>query len=91
MAEIAISLQGQSSKQVANVPLNEIDLGISFGYADRRCATLPSGAKIERWSIPNGEPTDSKDLSGLNLYRQKRDEIDKRVFALFMDYWCNVA
>ena len=91
MAEIGISLQGQSSKQVADVPLNDIDLVISFGDADRKCATLPSNAKIERWSIPNVEPTDSKELSGLNLYRQKRDEIDKRVFALFMDYWRNVA
>src|SRR3954469_21951392 len=40
MAELGVSLQGQSSKQVSDVPLNDIDLVVSFGDADRKCATL---------------------------------------------------
>ena len=91
MAELGISLKGQSSKNLADIPLSEIDLVVSFGDADRKCAALPNNAKIERWSIRNVEPIACEELSGLNLYRQKRDEIDKRVFALFMDYWRNVA
>jgi arsenate reductase (thioredoxin) len=91
MAELGVSLQGQSSKQVSDVPLNDIDLVVSFGDADRKCATLPVNAKVERWSMPNLEPADSGKSTGLNFYREKRDEIDKRVFALFMDYWRNGA
>ena len=51
MAELGISLQGQSSKKVTDIPLNEIHLVVSFGDAHRKCAMLPVGAKIERWSI----------------------------------------
>jgi arsenate reductase len=91
MAELGISLQGQSSKNLADIPLSEIDLVVSFGDADRRCAALPLKAKLERWSIPNLGSVESERPSGLNRFREKRDEIDKRVFALFMDYWRNVA
>src|SRR3954469_17631926 len=41
MAELGISLQGQSSKNLADIPLTEIDLVVSFGDAVRRCAALP--------------------------------------------------
>ncbi len=73
------------------VPLNEIDLVVSFDDADKKCGDLPAKAKVERWSVPNPAETKSGDAATLSNLRQDRDEIDKRVSALFLDYWRNIA
>ena len=86
MEEMGISLSGQAAKRMNDVPLGEIDLVVSFNDADKKCEALPPKVKIERWPI-----SDSEQLTSDDHYRLHRDEIDKRVFALFMDYWRNVA
>ena len=91
MQELGISLAGQSAKGMDQVPLNEIDLVVSFEDADKKCGTLPAKAKIERWPAPNPARTAAGDLSALSTLRHDRDEIDKRVSALFLDYWRNVV
>jgi len=91
MHELGISLSGQSSKGMDQVPLNEIDLVVSFDDADKKCGDLPAKAKVERWSVPNPAETKSGDAATLSNLRQDRDEIDKRVSALFLDYWRNIA
>jgi protein-tyrosine-phosphatase len=45
MEESGVSLKGQSCKEMNEVPLNEIDLVISFEGADQRCSSLPIGPK----------------------------------------------
>jgi arsenate reductase len=91
MQELGVSLAGQSAKGTDKVPLNEIDLVVSFDDADKKCNALPAKAKIERWPIPNPAGTEAGDVSALSTLRQDRDEIDKRVSALFLDYWRNVV
>jgi arsenate reductase len=91
MQELDISLSGQSSKGMDQVPLNEIDLVVSFEDADKKCGTLPAKVKIERWSVPNSSGTKSGDAATMSVLRKDRDEIDKRVSALFLDYWRNIA
>ena len=91
MEELGIKLSGQSAKGLDAVPMNEIDLIVSFGNADKRCGALPGKARIERWVIPNpGRPSGGSNAL-LSVFRHGRDEIDKRVFALFLDHWRNVA
>lgn len=84
MQELGISMSGQRSKSLADVPVQDVDLVVSFDGADRRCDRLPKRARIARWPIapvPAG-----LDLSAI---RSRRDEIDRRVFALFLDHWRN--
>lgn len=88
MQELGISMSGQRSKSVADVPIQDIDLVVSFGDADKRCGHLPRGAKIERWPIAGAANAESS--SALSVIRDHRDEIDKRVFALFLDHWRNL-
>jgi len=88
MQELGISMSGQRSKGVADVPIQDIDLVVSFGDADKRCDNLLQGAKIERWSIAN--PANAAISTALSVIRDHRDEIDKRVFALFLDHWRNL-
>ena len=84
MQELGISMSGQRSKSIADVPVQDIDLVVSFGDADKRCERLPQKAKIARWPIMGVSAN-----SDLSTVRARRDEIDKRVFALFLDHWRN--
>jgi arsenate reductase len=88
MKELGISMTGQKSKSLTDVPINEIDLIVSFGDADKHCNDLPGRAKIERWSVP---PAVQASAPALSAVRAERDEIDKRVFALFLDHWRNLV
>jgi hypothetical protein len=76
---------------VTDVPMNDIDLIVSFGDADKQCSNLPDRAKVERWPVPSVFPPAKSDVPGLSDARQERDEIDKRVFALFLDHWRNAV
>jgi arsenate reductase len=91
MQELGINMTSQSSKGIDQVPLDEIDLVVSFAGADKKCAALPSKAKVERWTIPGSTAGQINDMAGLSTLREERDEINKRVFALFMDYWRNLT
>ena len=51
MQELGISMKGQKSKSLAEVPIQDIDLVVSFDDAHKRCANLPRGVNIERWPI----------------------------------------
>ena len=89
MQELGISMKGQKSKGLAEVPIQEIDLVVSFEDAHRQCANLPGRVRIERWPIGAAPSADSEADLSLTTIRRRRDEIDKRVFALFLDHWRN--
>ena len=89
--ELGVSLKGQSSKKMTDVPLNEIDLVISFEGADKKGSVLPKKTKVENWSLPAVDSMAGNSPASLTKYRHQRDEINKRVFALFLDYWRNDA
>jgi arsenate reductase len=84
-------MSGQKSKSLAEVPIQDIDLVVSFGDAHKKCENLPGRVTVENWPVPDefkGEKTGTAELSTI---RDERDEIDKRVFALFLDHWRNNA
>lgn len=91
MNELGISMTGQSSKGLSDVPIQEIDLVVSFGDAHKQCSNLPGRAKIENWRLPTREKAGDESTPVLAATREDRDEIDKRVFALFLDHWRNVS
>jgi arsenate reductase len=91
MEELGISLSGQSTKGINQVPLNEIDLVVSFGDAGQKCGGLPPKTKVKRWPIANPARVSGGNAAVLSVFRSERDEIDKRVFALFLDHWRNIA
>jgi protein-tyrosine-phosphatase len=91
MQELGISMSAQNSKGVDQVPLNEIDLVVSFAGADEKCAALPAKAKVKKWALPSSSAKENNNFGAISTLRQERDEINKRVFALFMDYWRNLT
>ncbi|MGH7793922.1 MAG: arsenate reductase [Candidatus Binatia bacterium] len=90
MQELGISMSGHRSKGLADVPIQEIDLVVSFGDAHKQLRDLPRRAKIERWPIAPEPRSETAAESAVSSVRDRRDEIDKRVFALFLDYWRNI-
>ena len=91
MREIGILMADQKSKGLEDVPVDEIDLVVSFGDAYKRCGNLPGRAKIENWPVPDDVKSESSEGLDSQKLREERNDIQKRVFALFMDYWRNVA
>jgi len=91
MKELGINMTGQRSKGLADVPMQDIDLVVSFGDAHKKCSNLPGRAKIENWPAPEEFASEKGSTPELSAIRDERDEIDKRVFALFLDHWRNIA
>ena len=91
MHEIGIPMAGQKSKGLSDVPVEEIDLVISFGDAHNQCDNLPGRAKVESWPGAAEIKNESAESEELDKLRHERSDIQKRVFALFMDYWRNVV
>jgi arsenate reductase len=87
MQEPGISMKGQKSKSFADVPIQDIDLVVSFDDAHKQCTNLPGRVRIERWPIFPAPPAAGEGVSSLPAIRDRRDEIDRRVFALFLDHW----
>jgi arsenate reductase (thioredoxin) len=90
MQELGISMTGQKSKSLNDVPIQDIDLVVSIDDAHEQCANLPGRAHIERWPISPVRHSAGESVSSLTTLRDRRDEIDKRVFALFLDHWRNL-
>jgi protein-tyrosine-phosphatase len=91
MKELGINMTGQRSKGLADVPMQDIDLVVSFGDAHKKCSNLPGRVKIESWPAPEEFNSENQSTPELSTIRDERDEIDKRVFALFLDHWRNIA
>jgi len=91
MQELGINMTAQNSKSVDQVPLDEIDLVVSFSGADKKCTALPARARVKQWAMASSRATQDNDFAALSTLREERDEINKRVFALFMDYWRNLS
>ena len=90
MQELGISMKGQTSKGLEEVPIQDIDLVVSFDDAHKKCANLPGRVHIERWQISPASQSGADAAPNLSAIRARRDEIDKRVFALFLDHWRNI-
>ncbi|HZH85189.1 MAG TPA: hypothetical protein VFD87_18710, partial [Phototrophicaceae bacterium] len=91
MQELGISMSGQKSKGLAEVPIQDIDLVVSFGDAHKKCDNLPGRAKVETWPVSNELKPEQASFAPISAIRDERDEIDKRVFALFLDHWRNTT
>jgi arsenate reductase (thioredoxin) len=87
LQEIGVEPSASTAKSIDQVPANDIDLVVSFGDAHEQCHCLPSKARVEKWAIPNPMQTIAENSTALSEYRRGRDEIDKRVAALFLDHW----
>jgi arsenate reductase len=92
MKEVGISISGQNAKGLGAVPLEEIDLAVTLSEEIKeKCPALPSRVKLEHWSIPDLKRASGGEAAMQAVFCYVRDEIDKKIAALFLDHWRNVA
>ena len=90
MNEIGIPMAEQKSKGLATCRSTKSIWSSASAMPTNNAPTCPAAprSKAGRSLTRSNEKREGEDLDAL---REERDEIEKRVFALFMDYWRNVA
>ena len=91
MREIQVEMSGQHPKALEAVPMEDIDLIVALGEAKEKWPKFPPKARVEHWPMPDPQRAAGEQTSGQMLFRHIRNEIDKKVAALFLDYWRNLA
>jgi arsenate reductase (thioredoxin) len=79
MREKGISLEGQSSKGVREVPVAEMDVVVGMGF--EVACPVPAGFKgrVAEWHVPDPY------AHGMDTFRDVRDVIERHVLALLGD------
>ncbi len=91
MKEVDVDTASQSPKGLEAVPINEIDLVVMLGQIKEKFPTFPAKARLAHWAIPDLQRVTGGDAAMQAAVRYLRDHLDKKVAALFLDYWRNVA
>jgi hypothetical protein len=91
MNALGINMAGQHSKGLADVPIQDVDLVVSFGDAHKKCGDLPPRAKVETWPVPKDLEPNKGTTPDLPIVCDEGEKIERRVFALLLDHWRNNA
>jgi arsenate reductase len=85
MAELGVDISGQRSKGVDEVPAADIDMVITL-CAEEVCPVFPRPVARLHWPLPDpAGPEDAPLGERLEGFRRARDEIRRRVEALFRE------
>lgn len=87
MGEKGISLDGQWSKGLDAVPVNDMDLVITLcGDADARCPLIYGRLGRRHWPLPDPAKATGSDDDTLVVFRRVRDDIEQRVQGLVSEF-----
>lgn len=82
MAEVGIDIRAAKPKHVSSLP-HPVELVVAVcSHAAEQCAIPPAGAGVERWDLPDPAAAVGSDEEVLQVFRESRDEIEKRVLGL---------
>jgi len=82
MAEKGIDISKNKSKSLEEIPINELDYVITLcGDAAENCPVVPN-ANTQHWRLPDPARAKGTEEEKLEVFRQIRDEIEKRVKQL---------
>ena len=85
LREIGINIESHTSKSVDDVPIQEMDLVITL-CADEVCPILPVTVRYLHWPLPDPAGAGDTPDEELEAFRRARDEIKRRLEALFADW-----
>jgi arsenate reductase len=88
LREIGINVSSQEPKKLDVIPTRDIDLIVMLGKPAGMQPTVSPRAKSKTWDI--SDPCREQRVD-LEAFRQARDEINKKIGGLFLDYWRNLA
>ncbi len=82
MVEKGIDISKQRSKNLDEIPINQLDLIVTLcSDAAERCSAVP-GVKTSHWNLPDPAKAEGTEEEKLKVFRQVRDEIEERVREL---------
>lgn len=84
LKEIGLDPSDQYSKGVDDIPIDKIDMTITL-CAEEVCPVFPRPVKLAAWPLPDPAGKGGTD-DILNGFRAVRDEIQKRIQALFAEW-----
>jgi arsenate reductase len=91
LQEVGIDVSSHQPRGLDSVPLGEIDLVVTLGKLEGKKVVFPPKARIQHWPLSDPSRASGGEAAIREVFRSLRDEIDKRVAALFLDHWRNVA
>ena len=85
MAERGIDISKHTAKDVAALPLADIDLVVTLcGDAAARCPAFPGAPRRLHWPLPDPAAAPGGEAEILAVFRRVRDEIEARVVDLLV-------
>jgi arsenate reductase len=82
LAEIGIDISGQLSKSVNDIPTDDVDAVITL-CAEEVCPVFLGKARRIHWGLPDPASAAGGDSARLEAFRQVRDELRRRLAAVF--------
>jgi len=83
MAEVEIDITGQESTVVTDEMIARSDLVVTVcGHADEHCPVLPDGVRKLHWPLDDPARATGSEEEITAVFREVRDEIQKRVVSL---------
>jgi arsenate reductase len=83
MAEVGVDIRSQTSKTLAEIPVDAIDTLITLcSDAAERCPVFPGTVTREHWPLADPARAEGSQEEILQRFRTIRDEIRDRVGAL---------
>jgi protein-tyrosine-phosphatase len=79
LSEEGLSTVGLRARNITEVPLEDVDLVVSF-VDEERGLRVPASARRVRWGIP--DPSSAPRAERLEAFRAARDEIERRLRKL---------
>ena len=84
MREISIDISGQRAKGIESIPMATIDLLITLcGEADEACPAPAAQVEHQHWPLPDPAHAQGAEAERLQIFREVREQIRRRVEDLF--------
>jgi arsenate reductase len=82
LREIGIDISGHRSKSVTEIPPSEVDTVITL-CGEEECPVFLGKAKRLHWGLPDPAAVSRSETERLEAFRAVRDELRRRITALF--------
>lgn len=83
MQEAGVDISNQESTRLTDDMLENVDLVVTVcGHADENCPMLPAGTSKIHWALEDPAKAVGTDDEIMQVFRESRDDIKRRVYEL---------
>jgi len=82
LAEIGIDISGHRSKAVSEIPAADVDTVITL-CGEEECPVFLGNARRLHWGLPDPAAVEGPEAVRLEAFRRVRDDLRRRIAALF--------